>query len=112
MAVYCNQCGTGLPHTARFCSNCGATIAATAQMHSKPLVRPHAGRVVAGVCMGLSQAYGWDVALVRIFTIVGFFFSGGLVAVGYLAGWIGIPEEPIGFPGAYPPGTGTYPPGI
>jgi phage shock protein PspC (stress-responsive transcriptional regulator) len=42
----------------------------------------------------LAQAYGWDVALIRVFAIIGLFFSGGLVAVAYLAGWIGIPEEP------------------
>ena len=62
------------------------------------LVRPFVGRQIAGVCIALAQAYGWDVALVRIFTVVGFFFSGGLVAVAYLAGWIGIPEEPIAIP--------------
>jgi phage shock protein PspC (stress-responsive transcriptional regulator) len=61
------------------------------------------GRQIAGVCLGLAQANGWDVAVVRIVTVVGFFFSGGLVAIAYLAGWIGIPEEPIGIPGAYPP---------
>ncbi len=112
MAVYCNRCGTGLPHTARFCSNCGATIAAAPQTASRPLYRPHVGRAIAGVCIGLAQAYGWDVALVRIATVVGFCFSGGLVAIAYLACWIGIPEEPIGLPGAYPPRTGAYPPGI
>ncbi len=103
MAVYCNKCGAGLPTTARFCSNCGATIAAPPQMGSRPLNRPHQGRVIAGVCIGLAQAYHWDVALVRIFTVLGFCFSGGLVAIAYLAGWIGIPEEPIAFPGVYPP---------
>jgi phage shock protein PspC (stress-responsive transcriptional regulator) len=41
----------------------------------------------------LAQAYGWDVALVRILAVVGLCFSGGLVFVAYLAGWIGIPEE-------------------
>jgi len=66
-------------------------------------------RNIAGVCIALSQAYGWDVALVRIFTVIGFFFSGGIVAVAYLACWIGIPEEPFTLPNAYPPGT-TYPP--
>jgi phage shock protein PspC (stress-responsive transcriptional regulator) len=62
------------------------------------LVRPVIGRQIAGVCIGLAQAYGWDLALVRIFTVIGFFFSGGLVAVAYLACWIGIPEEPIAIP--------------
>jgi phage shock protein PspC (stress-responsive transcriptional regulator) len=69
----------------------------------RPLVRPHAGRQIAGVCIGLAQANNWDVAVVRIITVIGFFFSGGLVAVAYLAGWIGIPEEPLSLPGAYPP---------
>jgi phage shock protein PspC (stress-responsive transcriptional regulator) len=72
-------------------------------MPGRPLVRPHVGRQIAGVCIGLAQANGWDVAVVRIITVVGFFCSGGLVAVAYLAGWIGIPEEPISLPGAYPP---------
>jgi phage shock protein PspC (stress-responsive transcriptional regulator) len=53
--------------------------------------------------MGLALTYGWDVALVRIFTVIGFFFSGGVVAVAYLACWIGIPDEPISYPTAYPP---------
>jgi phage shock protein PspC (stress-responsive transcriptional regulator) len=61
------------------------------------------GRQIAGVCIALAQAYGWDVAVVRILTVVGFFVSGGLVGVAYLAGWIGIPEEPLGAPGAFPP---------
>jgi phage shock protein C len=104
MAVYCNRCGNALPHSARFCSSCGATIAAGAPpTAARPLYRPQMGRAIAGVCIGLSQAYGWDVALVRIFTVVGFFFSGGVVAIAYLACWIGIPEEPIGMPNAYPP---------
>jgi phage shock protein PspC (stress-responsive transcriptional regulator) len=75
-------------------------------------VRPIAGRAIAGVCIGVAQANGWDVTLVRILTIVGFLFTSGLVGVAYLAGWIGIPEEHIAMPGTYPPGApGTYPPG-
>jgi phage shock protein PspC (stress-responsive transcriptional regulator) len=61
-------------------------------------VRPIAGRQIAGVCIGLSQAYGWDVALVRIFTALGLLFSGGMVGLVYLACWIGIPEEPLPLP--------------
>jgi phage shock protein PspC (stress-responsive transcriptional regulator) len=72
-------------------------------MPGRPLVRPRFGRQIAGVCLGLAQANGWDVAVVRILTVVGFFCSGGLVAVAYLAGWIGIPEEPLLLPGVYPP---------
>ena len=103
MAVFCHRCGTALPVTARFCSNCGTVVSAMPPTPGRPLVRPHAGRQIAGVCIGLAQANNWDVAVVRIITVIGFFFSGGLVAVAYLAGWIGIPEEPLSLPGAYPP---------
>jgi phage shock protein PspC (stress-responsive transcriptional regulator) len=72
-------------------------------MPTKRLVRPLMGRQIAGVCAGLSQTYGWDVAVVRIITVLGALFSGGMIAVAYLACWIGIPEEPIQVPGVYPP---------
>ena len=66
-------------------------------------MRPIVGRQIAGVCLGLAQANGWDVAVVRILTVLGLFFSCGFVGVAYLAGWIGIPEEQPGLPGEYPP---------
>ena len=103
MPVSCHRCGSALPSTARFCSNCGSVVNVAAPPTSRPLVRPHVGRQIAGVCIALAQAYGWDVAIVRIFTVLGFFFSGGLVGVAYLAGWIGIPEEPFPFAGPTPP---------
>lgn len=93
MAVFCQRCGTELPVGARFCSNCGAGISIGTAASGRPLVRPIAGRHIAGVCIGVAQAYGWDVAVVRICSVIGLFCSGGLVAVAYLAGWIGIPEE-------------------
>ncbi len=102
MALYCHRCGTGLPASARFCSSCGATIY-VAGAPSRPLVRPILGRQVAGVCLGLAQANGWDVGVVRIITVLTFFFSGGIVAIAYLAGWIGIPEEIVPYPGPMPP---------
>jgi phage shock protein PspC (stress-responsive transcriptional regulator) len=79
----------------------------------RPLVRPIVGRQIAGVCIGVAQANGWDVTVVRVLTVVGCLFTSGLVGVAYLAGWIGIPEETVGIPGVYPPGTypqGPYPP--
>jgi phage shock protein PspC (stress-responsive transcriptional regulator) len=83
---------------ARFCSNCGAAVPVVTYITGRPLVRPIVGRQVAGVCIGLSQAYGWDLALVRILAVIGLFFSGGTVGVVYLACWIGIPEEPLPLP--------------
>ena len=77
MPMYCHRCGIGLPGTARFCSNCGATVMTAGPIPGRPLVRPHTGRQIAGVCLGLAQANGWDVAVVRIITVITFFFSGG-----------------------------------
>ena len=116
MAQFCHRCGTALPASARFCSNCGTVVTVTPPIPGRPLIRPRFGRQIAGVCMALAQANGWDVAVIRIIAVIGFFCSGGLVAIAYLAGWIGIPEEPIPIPGAgpgavvYPPDPGAYPP--
>jgi phage shock protein C len=104
MNFFCYRCGASLPVGARFCSSCGTVVAATAPPPGRPLVRPIMGRQLAGVCAALAQSNGWDVTAIRIITIVAFFMSGGLVAVAYLAGWIGIPEEPVfPAPGIYPP---------
>lgn len=110
MANYCHQCGTALPVGARFCSNCGTAMPPMQPISGRPLIRPRAGRNIAGVCLALARANGWDVAVVRILTVLALCFTGGLVGVAYLAGWIGIPEEPL--PAPVPPGSGAYPPGI
>jgi phage shock protein C len=111
MAVYCHQCGTGLPPTARFCSSCGTAVHVPQPVPGRPLLRPREGRQIAGVCIALARANGWDVAVVRIVTILGVVITGGVFAIAYLAGWIGIPEEPLGLSGgAYPPGSGAFPP--
>jgi phage shock protein C len=98
MAIFCQHCGVSLPTNARFCSNCGAAIPGATALPRRPLVRPIVGRKIAGVCLGVAQTYGLDVVPVRIFAIIGLFFSCGLVAVAYLACWIAIPEEPVALP--------------
>jgi len=103
MAAFCQHCGGVLHPTARFCSGCGAAVATVQPIPGQPLVRPHVGRMIGGVCLALAQANGWDVATVRILSVVGFFVSCGLVGVAYVAAWIGIPEETMIYPGAYPP---------
>ncbi len=103
MAVYCQQCGTCMPFTARFCSICGTPVPIAQPIVGRPLIRPLIGRQVGGVCAALANANGWDVTLIRIFAVLGLIFSSGLVGVAYLAAWIGIPEETGPLPGAYPP---------
>ncbi|MDR3792850.1 MAG: PspC domain-containing protein [Terracidiphilus sp.] len=104
MPMYCHQCGSQLPETARYCSRCGAPLPGVPLAANRPLLRPRIGRQVAGVCLALSRAYGWDIAVVRVLAVLGLCFSGGVVGIAYLACWIGIPEEPLGLPGEYPPG--------
>lgn len=119
MAVYCHQCGIALPPSARFCSSCGTSVPLAASawpMTGRPLVRPRFGRNIAGVCLALAQANGWDVAVVRIIAVLGFCLTGGFVGIAYLAGWVGIPEEPFVLPGTPPApnpasAAGDYPPG-
>jgi len=103
MAAYCQNCGNALHPSARFCTGCGGAVPIATPIPGRPLLRPHVGRTIGGVCIALAQANGWDVSVVRILAVVGFFCSSGLVGVAYLAAWIGIPEETMPYPGAYPP---------
>jgi phage shock protein C len=104
MPMYCHQCGSQLPPTARYCSSCGAALPGVPPTANRPLLRPRIGRQVAGVCLALSRAYGWDIAVVRVLAVLGLCFSIGLFGIAYIACWIGIPEEPLSLPGEYPPG--------
>ncbi len=106
MGIFCTHCGTGLPPGARFCSSCGTPIAAP-YAAARPLVRPLLGRQIGGVCIGLSQAYGWDLSVIRVLAVIGLIFSGGAVLIAYIACWVGIPEEPVAMPQPVP---GPYAP--
>ena len=105
MTVFCQHCGSGMPGSAHFCSTCGSVIPAMQPLPGRPLIRPRLGRQIAGVCIAIEHANGWDVSLVRIVAVIGLIFSSGLVGVAYLAAWIGIPEETPPLPGMYPPGV-------
>ncbi|MGC2639067.1 MAG: PspC domain-containing protein [Acidobacteriaceae bacterium] len=113
MAIYCRNCGKALADEARFCPGCGA------QMYAAPpppapypqtvtrLIRPRTGRMIAGVCQGLSNAYAWDVVWVRVITVLLTVFGGGSGLLAYVIFWIVMPEEPILLPPAapYPPSS-------
>lgn len=59
---------------------------------SKRLVRKLDGRMVAGVCSGIADFYGFDVNLIRLAFVVATFF--GFVGIlAYLAAWVILPEE-------------------
>ena len=48
--------------------------------------------MIAGVCAGIADYFGWDITLVRIIYVIATFFtafSGGIV---YLILWVVMPE--------------------
>lgn len=60
-------------------------------MATSGLIRPRHGRVIAGVCAGLADHYGWSRGMVRLlFVIFGLFGAGELV---YIVLWILMPKR-------------------
>lgn len=49
-------------------------------------------KVIAGVCAGLAENFGFDVKVMRIITVV-CLFIGGFAAVAYIILWILMPEK-------------------
>ena len=99
--MYCTHCGKQLSDQARFCSYCGASLQAegAAPAPARLLVRPRAGRKIAGIAAGFALYLDMDPTLVRVLLILLAVLSGGLVIVAYLIAWFIIPEEE--------PGAGT-----
>lgn len=55
------------------------------------LTRPRDRKVIAGVCAGLAQTYGWSTGTVRLlFVLFGLFGAGELA---YIILWILMPKE-------------------
>lgn len=108
MAIYCRSCGRELSEGARFCPVCGTPVyvpVPAAYVPPARLIRPRQGRMLAGVCQGLANAYLWDVTWVRVITVLLTLFGGGLGLVAYVVFWIVMPEEPLALPPVTP-----YPP--
>ena len=53
---------------------------------------PAQGRIIAGVCSGIAQRFGWNVTLVRVLTAVAVIFF-GLSLWTYIVLWIVMPSE-------------------
>jgi phage shock protein PspC (stress-responsive transcriptional regulator) len=65
-------------------------------------VRPREGRMIAGVCAGLSMAYGWDVAIVRLVVALAILCAGVPIVL-YLIAWVVMPNADY----LLPPTTGA-----
>jgi len=89
--MYCNYCGKVIQDDANNCAYCGKRVGAV--LARKRLLRPRAGRKIAGVCAGFAEYFDVDVALVRLVWLLVAVFTGvGLLA--YPIAWIVMPEEP------------------
>ena len=109
--MFCAYCGNTLETIARFCPSCGTPRYADGRIPPPPfaagqLVRPRSPRMIAGVCAGFAEHYGWDLGVVRVLTVGVTLFTGVPVFV-YLAAWIILPEGQYVLPA--PPSPGTVP---
>lgn len=56
--------------------------------------RSRTNRVWAGVCGGIAERFGWDPVLVRLLTVLAFFFvAGPLIFVAYIVIWMITPSR-------------------
>ncbi len=66
--------------------------------------RSRSDNVIAGVCGGLANRFGWDPLVVRLIALALFFFAfGPLMIVAYLVVWLLTPLRPKGFDRAADP---------
>jgi len=62
-------------------------------VNKSKLIRSN-NRVIAGVCAGLAEWIGWDIALVRLLYLLVSIFSAGFPGIiAYIILWIVMPEE-------------------
>lgn len=60
---------------------------------ARRLYRSRRHRMIAGVCGGIAEYFGWDPTLVRVAFLVSLLIPGPQ-AVFYLVAWVVIPDEP------------------
>lgn len=59
---------------------------------SGALVRPAHGRMIAGVCAGIADRYGWNVRKVRLIFVLSMILPGPQFLI-YLVLWFLMPDE-------------------
>lgn len=100
----CTVCGKGMDSNAKFCSQCGSVMyREPVYVMPERLVRPRYGRMIAGVCAGFAQRYGWDVTLVRVILAVVVLLGAGSPLLAYLVAWIVMPNGQYAFAQAVNP---------
>lgn len=100
--MLCPYCRTENHPAATRCAACGSWMVDPPPI--REWTRARDGKVVAGICRGLSQRFAIPVAAVRLAFLLSILFGGwGLVA--YVGLWIAMPLAP-----AIPPSLPAYRP--
>ena len=60
-------------------------------MEKRRLTRSN-NRMIAGVCAGIADYFGWDITLVRIVYVIATFFTAFSGVIVYLILWMVMPE--------------------
>lgn len=93
--MLCPYCRTEAPAGAIRCPACTSWM--TDRPPAREWTRAREGRMIAGVCRGLSTRFGIPIAAVRLVFLLSILFGGwGLVV--YVALWIAMPQEPLLLP--------------
>ena len=61
-------------------------------MRTTTLTRPQQGKVIAGVCAGLAQRFGWNANVVRLLFLLSCLLPGPQV-LAYIVLWVVVPKE-------------------
>jgi phage shock protein C len=115
--MFCSNCGSQTDARARFCAACGtaresftAAPPPRAYRSPGPLMRSRSQRMIAGVCAGFADHYGWDLGVVRVVVAVMALLTSGAALLAYLAAWVIIPEGQYALPYPTPPPPTVAPP--
>lgn len=58
------------------------------------LYRSRSNRMIAGVCGGIAEYFGWDPTVVRVVTVLTILLPGPQF-LAYIIAWVLIPEQPV-----------------
>ncbi|HEY7723943.1 MAG TPA: PspC domain-containing protein [Anaeromyxobacteraceae bacterium] len=93
--MICPYCRTENRPGAVKCAACGSWMTEPAPV--REWVRPRQGRMIAGVCRGLSERFGLPVAAWRVAFLLSLCLWGVALIV-YVALWIAMPSAPLPAP--------------